>query len=225
MKKLCCFLLALALAVMGVTLSALGAEPLDLVMSDGAAMPGGTVTVTLSAKNNPGMKGIGAVVDYDHDVLRLVSGQGNIADGTWMIDTIAQDDIVMWYSTTAFADDGDIVTLTFQVLDTAQKGTTTVGLAFGDWDSVSDASGKDITDFTVQTGTVTIQEPQTIQPGDTSGDGTIDLKDVTLLFQYVNGQIDALDNESAADVTGDDVIDLKDVTMLFQFVNGQIYAQ
>jgi hypothetical protein len=58
--------------------------------------------------------------------------------------------------------------------------------------------------------------------GNLDGDDTIDLKDVTLLFQFVNGQTDALDNESVADVNGDGNIDLKDVTKLFQLVNGQI---
>jgi hypothetical protein len=58
--------------------------------------------------------------------------------------------------------------------------------------------------------------------GDVDGNGKVDLKDVTLLFQFVNGQIDALDNAPAAEVTGDESIDLKDVTLLFQYVNGQI---
>jgi uncharacterized repeat protein (TIGR02543 family) len=58
--------------------------------------------------------------------------------------------------------------------------------------------------------------------GDINGDGTIDLKDVTLLFQYVNKQISSLNNRAAADVNGDGVVNLKDVTRLFQFVNKQI---
>jgi uncharacterized repeat protein (TIGR02543 family) len=58
--------------------------------------------------------------------------------------------------------------------------------------------------------------------GDINADGTIDLKDVTLLFQYVNKQISSLNNRAAADVNGDGVVNLKDVTRLFQFVNKQI---
>jgi uncharacterized repeat protein (TIGR01451 family) len=64
------------------------------------------------------------------------------------------------------------------------------------------------------------------QPGNvTGGDENIDLKDVTKIFQYVNGQISDFGddvNPAAADVTGDGEVDLKDVTRLFQFVNGQI---
>jgi phage baseplate assembly protein gpV len=192
MKKICCVWLALLMALSGLALQALGAaEPLALVFSDVQAAEGSTITVTLSAKNNPGIKGIGAVLDYDHTVLRLTGATGNIEVGTWMIDTITQDDIVMWYSTDAFTVDGPIITLTFQVLE-GTAGSTAVGLTFGDWDSVSDVTGSDITDFSVQAGTVTIADSTTVLKGDIDGNGVVNLKDVTRLFQYVNKQIDQL---------------------------------
>jgi hypothetical protein len=60
--------------------------------------------------------------------------------------------------------------------------------------------------------------------GDVDGDGDITLKDVTLLFQYVNKQItkDKVKGFAAADVDGDNDVTLKDVTKLFQYVNQQI---
>ena len=58
--------------------------------------------------------------------------------------------------------------------------------------------------------------------GDLTGDGEINLKDVTKLFQYVNRQIDTLGGDG--DITGDGEVNLKDVTKLFQFVNKQIDA-
>ena len=57
--------------------------------------------------------------------------------------------------------------------------------------------------------------------GDVTGDGTVNLKDVTKLFQYVNKQIDTL-GDADGDITGDGEINLKDVTKLFQYVNKQI---
>jgi hypothetical protein len=62
------------------------------------------------------------------------------------------------------------------------------------------------------------------QKGDVDGDGDITLKDVTLLFQYVNQQItkDKVKVFAAADVDGDKDVTLKDVTKLFQYVNQQI---
>jgi Ca2+-binding EF-hand superfamily protein len=60
--------------------------------------------------------------------------------------------------------------------------------------------------------------------GDVNGDGHVTLKDVTLLFQYVNNQItkDKLKVFDAADVNGDSKVTLKDVTKVFQYVNNQI---
>jgi hypothetical protein len=60
--------------------------------------------------------------------------------------------------------------------------------------------------------------------GDVDGDGQVTLKDVTLLFQYVNQQItkDKVKVFAAADVDGDKDVTLKDVTKLFQYVNQQI---
>jgi hypothetical protein len=85
-----------------------------------------------------------------------------------------------------------------------------------------DASSSDIVlpTATVQPSTGTDAVTRPIK-GDVNGDNTVDLKDVTKLFQYVNGQSSSLD-ETVADINGDGSIDLKDVTRLFQYVNGQI---
>jgi hypothetical protein len=69
---------------------------------------------------------------------------------------------------------------------------------------------------------VTFVALDSVECGNINGDDDIDLKDVTLLFQFVNKQITALDNEAAADVDGDGKITLTDVTKLFQYVNKQI---
>jgi hypothetical protein len=62
------------------------------------------------------------------------------------------------------------------------------------------------------------------QKGDVDGNGKVELKDVTLLFQYVNKQItqDKVKVFAAADVDGNGKVELKDVTRLFQYVNKQI---
>jgi uncharacterized protein YkwD len=58
--------------------------------------------------------------------------------------------------------------------------------------------------------------------GDVDGSGQVDLKDVTVLFQYVNKQRTDLPNAEAGYITGGETITLKDVTRLFQYVNKQI---
>jgi transglutaminase-like putative cysteine protease len=62
----------------------------------------------------------------------------------------------------------------------------------------------------------------TLSLGDVNGDGSVNLKDVTKLFQYVNKQISSLEHEEVSDINHDGAINLKDVTKLFQYVNKQI---
>jgi hypothetical protein len=72
------------------------------------------------------------------------------------------------------------------------------------------------------TSTLPTTGSDTIVKGDVNGDGSVNLKDVTKLFQYVNKQISTVQQPAAADVNGDGVLSLKDVTKLFQYVNKQI---
>lgn len=66
------------------------------------------------------------------------------------------------------------------------------------------------------------QLTSTLALGDVNGDGQVNLKDVTLLFQYVNKQISSLKHPEVSDINHDGSINLKDVTKLFQYVNKQI---
>lgn len=55
-------------------------------------------------------------------------------------------------------------------------------------------------------------------PGDINGDGEVDNKDLTRLFQYLsNWEVDV--NETALDVNGDGSVDNKDLTRLFQYLS------
>ena len=55
-------------------------------------------------------------------------------------------------------------------------------------------------------------------PGDINGDGQVDNKDLTRLFQYLSNW-DVNVNEPALDVNGDDSVDNKDLTRLFQYLS------
>jgi sulfur carrier protein ThiS len=56
-------------------------------------------------------------------------------------------------------------------------------------------------------------------PGDVNGDGTVNNKDVVLLFRYVSGT-DVEVNIAALDVNGDGSVNNKDVVTLFRYVSG-----
>ena len=56
-------------------------------------------------------------------------------------------------------------------------------------------------------------------PGDINGDGKVNNKDVTRLFQYLSGMdVEVVNN--ALDVNGDGKVNNKDVTRLFQYLSG-----
>ncbi|MBO7520045.1 MAG: dockerin type I repeat-containing protein, partial [Clostridia bacterium] len=55
-------------------------------------------------------------------------------------------------------------------------------------------------------------------PGDINGDGEVDNKDLTRLFQFLSNW-DVEVNEDALDVNGDGSVDNKDLTRLFQYLS------
>ena len=67
--------------------------------------------------------------------------------------------------------------------------------------------------------TASFEAVQWFFPGDVSGDGEVDNKDVVTLFRYLSGEkIDV--NVEALDVNGDGYVDNKDVVTLFRFLSG-----
>ncbi len=72
--------------------------------------------------------------------------------------------------------------------------------------------------FTTQTKDVTdIPKLVTRKPGDVNGDGEVNIKDVTLLKQYL-AKWKVNINKSNADVTGDGEVNIKDLTLLKQYL-------
>ena len=142
MKRIFCLVLSavLLLGLIGVGASAEG--KLQLVVTGGTAAPGETVEVVLSAENNPGLKGIHCLVDYDDTVL-IYKGyealtpppdeDGNqhtwsyakkTHDLMWYFDGITEDYQMMTY------DDEGLIKLRFQVAEDAAPGTYPVTLKF-----------------------------------------------------------------------------------------------
>ena len=63
------------------------------------------------------------------------------------------------------------------------------------------------------------KEPGSYIPGDITGDGELNNKDVTRLFKYLSGY-DVEVDEAALDVNGDGEVNNKDVTRLFRYLSG-----
>ena len=57
-------------------------------------------------------------------------------------------------------------------------------------------------------------------PGDVSGDGAVNAKDVTIIRRFIAGGYGITVQESVADVNKDGTVNAKDVTVLRRFIAG-----
>ena len=62
-------------------------------------------------------------------------------------------------------------------------------------------------------------EVPTHVPGDITGDGVVNNKDLTRLFRYLSG-FEVEVSEEALDITGDGAVNNKDLTRLFRYLSG-----
>ena len=90
-------------------------------------------------------------------------------------------------------------------------------------DPVQTTAPVQTTTASVQTTTVpvlTTEPVQTVKLGDVNEDGSVDLKDVTVLRRHLAGGWNVTINETNSDVNKDGSIDLKDVTIIRRYLAG-----
>ncbi len=188
----------------------------QIFVSSTEAQPGATVAVTIAVKNNPGVASLKLKVSYD-DMLTLTNISYNTAIGGQFQQPQALTSPVTlnWFNGVANAD-GDwlFATLTFAVSENAQPQDAAVISVFYDPEDVYDITETNIT-FGIVEGEVEIAD---YMPGDINGDGVVNNKDLTRLFQHLSDwNVDV--NEPALDVNGDGNINNKDLTRLFQYLS------
>ena len=188
---------------------------------------GNTVDVVVSLSNNKGFSNLGLEIEYD-TALTLVGVSANSAVGATF--TMAQTLDVYPYnigldsvSNTNY--NGDLVTLTFEVLEDTQPGEYFVNVDFykgrnGDYvDGIS--VNYDENDVPLglyyENGKVIVYD---YIPGDINGDGVVTNKDGTAMLRYLAGW--DLENivEDALDTDGDGTVTNKDGTRLLRYLAG-----
>ena len=189
-----------------------------ITVSDYEAMAGGTVTVTVALKNNPGIASLILKVAYDHRLLTLTNVQYNNALGGQTIAPVDFNSPVTLYWINEFADmsnDTVFATLTFKVNDDATVGNSSDIVISYNANDIYNINEENI-EFTIQNGTITVSD---YLPGDINGDGELNNKDVTRLMQYfADWEVEV--NEAALDVNGDGTLNNKDVSRLIQYLAG-----
>ncbi len=196
--------------------------PLAVIkIEDIAAKAGSTVSVTVDIQNNPGI--IGAVLTFDFDPsLTLVSAT---AGGAWSLLNMTSPAnynapcTFVWDGVNS-ADyaNGTIVTLTFEVPDTAAVGEVYNIFAWYSFGNMINDELENI-DVSIEKGSITVEQ----LIGDVNMDGTVDVADVITLRRYLSSGYDVSIDIDQSDMNGDGTITVSDVILLRRYLlNGVI---
>ncbi len=164
-KKITTIIIATCMILFGLNIVNAATENVSLNVSSKSVKPGGTFTVTLSAKCDDGINGIDTTYSYDEDKLELVSAK--VADDNWV--NLGEDDAIQVIcNTTSKITDSDIYILTFKVKDNAKTGTAKVSTSEIKVDSdVSESS------FEEKAKTVTVNITADNSSGQNQGSGSL----------------------------------------------------
>ena len=181
-------------------------DPLIAVSSVRGSI-GKQVKVVVSLKNNPGIVSMLLRLNYDENVLKLINVEDCGILGEYLYNpSLGAPYYLSWVNDTAtenFTENGNIVILTFEILEDAPLGKTPISVSY-DYDNfdIYDVNGEEVA-FTTQNGTVDVAN---VLLGDVNGDGIVNNYDRLLLTRWLAKWPEALGKgiiEAAADVNCD----------------------
>ena len=217
MKKVLAMVLAVFMLVSVLCVGVSADESAPAFVADNVSVSaGGTVDVAIRTQNNPGIVGMRLAIAYDASVLTPTAmAEADFVGATF--GPLTNPLSVLWVDAIHpdVTEDGAICVITFQVAEDAAPGTYPVTLSIVDPEDIFNAAFQTVT-FGLIDGSVTVID---FIPGDVDGNGTVNVRDLGRLQQYLNG-FDVTINEQAANVTGDSSINVRDYGLLQQYLNG-----
>ena len=194
----------------------------NIVTSQGKAHPGETVSVSLSIQNNPGIATALLRIFYDPQVLSLLSveREGLFQTGSYQAggDITANPYSVLWMDSLAtqnHMENGVVLTLTFDVLETAPEGESLIFVEC-DESSTMDVSLNPVT-LSIPDSSVSVTNRL---PGDANGDGEVNLKDAVVIQRYLVGGWNVSIDLSNADVNESETVTLADAVLITRYLAG-----
>ena len=198
----------------------------QFVVGNAAAKAGETIVVPVSIANNPGIVSLKLAVAYDPAVLELIEAtagdfivaeQENVTVASPSFGPLENPFIINWIDALAGENNtqtGVVANLTFKIKEGA-TGTTEISVSA----KANDVFDKDYENvpFLCTAGVVTVKPPHT--PGDVDDNGTVNVRDLGRLQQYLNG-FDVVINMDAANVDGNTSVNVRDLGRLQQYLNG-----
>ena len=187
----------------------------QIVVGSGKGYTGKQISVPISLENNPGIIGMILSVNYDNTVLKLVS----VTDGEKLGDAIHSDAMdtvpytLCWFNGAVkedFTYSGQVVVLTFDVLDNAKLGKTEISVSY-DYENYDITNcAKEPVKFEVVNGTYDISD---VLVGDVNNDGRVNMLDGIDLSRYLAKWSEYTSdkiNLAAADVNDDGRVNMLD---------------
>lgn len=208
--------LMLMLSVVQISVSAAQTTPMTITASTKTALPGSSVDIEISLKDNPGVASIGLDVAYNKNILTLEKVTYNTEfGGTTQTSPLTDNPArLLWVNPSAeFTSDAVFATLTFKVSENAKDGVKSPITLTYDQNDIYNINENNVV-CAVENGAVTITD---VIPGDINNDKSVNNKDVTRLMQYLahwTVEVNAL----ALDTNGDESVNNKDVSRLMQYL-------
>ena len=188
---------------------------------------GQTVEIAVTLENNPGFADLGIEISYDSGVMQLTNVTPNNAVGGNFTTSQQLTDLPYMFEWVEGTENntftGTLVTLTFQIKDSAELGSYPVTVSYYKGKFGNNIDGVDVNydqddnrvPIIYVNGSVTVYS---YTPGDLNDDGRINSKDVICLLRYIAGwELDGL-VEDALDVNHDGRINSKDAILLLRYI-------
>jgi len=186
-------------------------------MTSANVKAGEEVELKINIENNPGITALRLVIGYDEDVLEMTGfsfGDALASMNKGKSEYYGSDYSFSMYSATAdLTDCGTLAIVKFKVKDAAEIGEYPITVTY-DFDDIFNLSG-DSVNFDIENGMIIINE---FLSGDVNNDGKINMRDVVLLQQVINGW-NVKYNKDAADFNNDGKINMRDIVALQQDIN------
>lgn len=188
-----------------------------IIVSNAKAVSGEEFDLDVDIENNPGITSLSFKVEYpDEFELIGVDYTDLFSSKPSNSNTYNSPFSISWFSGSSKDEDnnGKFATLKFKAKDGVESGEYIVKIAY-ESDNIFNSQFVEVK-FDVDNGKVTVES---YLPGDINNDKKVNMKDIVLLQQYINGWKVNI-NEKASDVTGDGKINMKDLVLLQQYING-----
>lgn len=189
-----------------------------ILMSSANAKAGEEVEIKINIENNPGITALRLVIGYDEEALEMTSF--SFGDALASMNKGTSENygnhysFSMYSATDDLTDCGTLAIVKFKVKDDAEDGEYPITITY-DPDDIFNLVG-DCVDFEMEIGAIMVNS---CLLGDVNDDGKINMRDVVLLQQVVNGW-NVIYNKDAADYNGDGKINMRDIVALQQHING-----